>query len=310
MVSLVAGVDEAGRGPIAGPVVAAAVILPEDLIIPGVRDSKQVSENNRERLYDDIFNEALAVGTGIVHEQEIDNSNILVSTFRAMRIALGGLRPRPSQALIDGFPLPDQVIPNRAVVRGDELVHAISAASIVAKVTRDRIMRMYHIVYPEYGFNKHKGYATRQHLSNLSRFRSCPIHRKSFHPVKDHMPTVGYLRTRKLLGRWGERVAATRLIHKGYAILDMNYNAAPYGEIDIVARNETSVVFVEVKTVSRRTVGSPGQKMDARKIHRLANAFDIYTHEKKVSGDFRFDLMTVLFGQERPIVRHFEDCLN
>ncbi|MFQ6676385.1 MAG: ribonuclease HII, partial [Fidelibacterota bacterium] len=155
--NLVAGVDEAGRGPIAGPVVAAAVILPEDLTIPGVRDSKQLSENRRETLYEDILRQAVAVGTGVVHEQAIDSTNILAATFRAMRMALGRLRPRPSEAIIDGRSLPDQVVPNRGVVRGDETVHAVSAASIVAKVTRDRIMRTYHTVFPEYGFDRHKG---------------------------------------------------------------------------------------------------------------------------------------------------------
>ncbi|MFQ6616665.1 MAG: ribonuclease HII [Fidelibacterota bacterium] len=308
--SILAGVDEAGRGPIAGPVVAAAVILSRGLVIPGVRDSKLVTENRRERLYDDILDGAVAVGTGIVHENQIDRSNVLSATFRAMKMALARLRPQPSEAIIDGHPLPDQVIPNRGVIRGDEKVHSISAASIVAKVTRDRIMRMYHTVYPEYGFHRHKGYATRDHLQNLSLHGACPIHRKSFRPVKKHLLTLGYLKKRKLLGQWGERVAATRLIHKGYRILEMNYQAAPYGEIDVVARNNATVVFVEVKTVTQGRTGAPGQNMDARKIRRLADAFDVYTHEKGGSQECRFDLMTVFLSRGGPVIRHYEDCLN
>jgi ribonuclease HII len=146
--ALIAGVDEAGRGPLAGPVAAAAVILPEDHSIAGLNDSKKLSPKKREMLYDQIMNQALAVGIGTVDEKTIDHVNILNGTYKAMRMALGDLDVQPDHALIDGFPLPDQIIPNKGIIKGDEKIEVIQAASIIAKVTRDRIMDKYDVIFP------------------------------------------------------------------------------------------------------------------------------------------------------------------
>ncbi|MDP6457239.1 MAG: ribonuclease HII [Candidatus Marinimicrobia bacterium] len=307
---LIAGVDEAGRGPLAGPVVAAAVILPNGLTIDGVRDSKKVAEKKRERLHNEIMDKSVAVGIGIIHEDEIDRENILDSTRRAMRIALGQLSPAPHEALIDGYALPDQVVKNRGIIDGDEKVHIISAASIIAKVTRDRMMRNYDIIFPEYGFAQHKGYGTRQHLQQLREYLACSVHRKSFRPVKDHMPRLSDLKKNRRLGQWGERLAAQHLVRKGYDIIEMNFNAAPHGEIDIVARNREMIVFVEVKTASQEKLGRPEDQVDETKIEKLANAMEVFISENDNIEESRFDMMTVRFGKGRPSVRHYEDCLN
>ncbi len=180
----VAGLDEAGRGPLAGPVVAAAVVFPEGLLIPGVTDSKQVAEGRRERLYDEIIAASAAYGIGIVDERTIDEVNILEASIIAMERALECISPLPDHLLIDGnFTLPRVSIPQRPIVKGDCLSHSIAAASILAKVTRDRLMRELHERYPQYNFPKHKGYGTKEHLELLLRHGPCDVHRKSFQPV-------------------------------------------------------------------------------------------------------------------------------
>lgn len=307
---LIAGVDEAGRGPLAGPVVAAAVILPEEHGIEGLRDSKKLSEKRREALFSVISENSISLGTGIIHENEIDNTDILSATRKAMRIAIGKLNPQPDESLIDGYALPDQIVKNRGIIGGDDKVPVISAASIIAKVTRDRMMRNYHDVFPEYNFAQHKGYGTREHLENLRKYLACPIHRKSFNPVKKYLPTLSNLKKERMLGKWGERLAARYLIHNGYEIVEMNYNAAPYGEIDIVAWNMESTIFVEVKTASQTKLGDPESQVDEKKIEKLENVFEIYTSRHDQEGEFRFDIITVLLGKGKPKIQHFIDCLN
>jgi len=179
----VAGVDEAGRGPLAGPVVAAAVVLPLSGDLEGVDDSKRLSPAQREDLYHRILAEALDVGVGMANREEIDRLNILGATRMAMARAVARLKHRPDFLLVDGHLLPHLPIPGRAVPRGDRICTSIAAASIVAKVTRDRLMADYHRQYPHYGFLRHKGYPTREHLEQLRRHGPSPIHRRSFRGV-------------------------------------------------------------------------------------------------------------------------------
>ena len=179
----IAGLDEAGRGPLAGPVVAAAVILPIRCRLAGVNDSKQVSESERTRLYDVIVARARGIGVGVATEQEIDRFNILEATRLAMHRALAALTPPPDCLLIDAVALPDVTILSRSIVKGDTLSLSIAAASIVAKVTRDRMMVAYHRTYPEYNFLSHKGYGTEEHLQRLAQYGPCAIHRRTFAPV-------------------------------------------------------------------------------------------------------------------------------
>jgi ribonuclease HII len=180
----IAGIDEVGRGPLAGPVVAAAVILPVRSRLVGVNDSKQLSERERERLYIAICEQAVGTGIGSADVAEIDQLNILEATRLAMRRALEQLVPPPDYVLIDAVSLPGVSIPVRPIIKGDSLSISIAAASIVAKVTRDRLMARYHDTYPEYGFLSHKGYGTAEHLERLAQHGPCAIHRQSFAPVK------------------------------------------------------------------------------------------------------------------------------
>jgi ribonuclease HII len=187
-VSLVAGVDEAGRGPLAGPVVAAAVIVGRDFFLPEVDDSKKLSAAQRERLYDAILKGSLGVGVGCVDHEVIDRVNILNATFEAMHLAVKSLPVTPEFLLIDGNRFRGGEIPFRTIVDGDELCFSIAAASIIAKVTRDRLMLEYDREFPEYGFARHKGYGTREHREAIARLGVSPIHRRSFR-VKAAPPT-------------------------------------------------------------------------------------------------------------------------
>ena len=184
---LVAGVDEAGRGPLAGPVLAAAVILDPLRPIDGLADSKVLSERKRDSLCENIKTLALSWSIGIASVEEIDEFNILQATLLAMRRAVDGLAIQPDEVLIDGNIVPGMIIPAQAIVKGDSKVKAISAASILAKVTRDSIMVDYHKNYPEFSFHMHKGYGTHQHLAEIEKFGFLPIHRKTFNPVKTMM---------------------------------------------------------------------------------------------------------------------------
>lgn len=180
-----AGMDEAGRGPLAGPVVAAAVIFPQGVFIEGVRDSKQLTLAQREALYAEIQASALDYGIGVVDHQVIDQVNILQATYLAMCQALLALKRTPDLLLIDGMNLPGVSITQVSIIKGDALCHSIAAASILAKVTRDRLMLEYHQAYPQYNFLTHKGYGTAEHMNRLKQYGPCPIHRRTFKGVKE-----------------------------------------------------------------------------------------------------------------------------
>lgn len=180
---LLAGVDEAGRGPLAGPVVAAAVILDDRAPIKGLADSKQLTALRREKLYDEIRAKALCCSVAQASVEEIDQLNILQATLLAMRRAVLGLRLKPAKVLVDGNRLPTLDVLTEAIVSGDALVPSISAASILAKVTRDRLLCELHLQHPEYGFDQHKGYGTAQHMQALRVHGALSVHRRSFAPV-------------------------------------------------------------------------------------------------------------------------------
>ena len=179
-ITLLCGVDEAGRGPLAGPVCAAAVILPRNCVIPGLNDSKKLTEKKREALYDVILESAVSCGIAFATVEEIEEHNILVATFMAMNRAIAQLAPRPELALIDGNRNTDIRLPSRCIVGGDGKCADIAAASVLAKVTRDRYMLQMAEQYPEYGFEKHKGYGTKAHYEAIRQYGPSPIHRPSF----------------------------------------------------------------------------------------------------------------------------------
>ena len=177
----ICGIDEAGRGPLAGPVVIAGVIMPEDSMIEGVNDSKKVSEKKREILYDTIIEEAISYSVAIIGQDVIDEINILNATKKGLTNVVGGLDVRPDLIIVDALEHIDtKGIPYESIIKGDAKCYSIAAASILAKVTRDRIMREWDLVYPQYGFAKHKGYGTAFHIQAIKEYGLCPIHRKSF----------------------------------------------------------------------------------------------------------------------------------
>jgi len=183
-VGLIAGVDEAGIGPLAGPVVAAAVLLKEGVKIPGLDDSKKLVRKRREELFDHIMDASLSIGIGIMDHGEIDRLNILNASHKAMASAVNSLSVRPDHLLVDGNKaVPKVDLPQTRVIHGDRLSHAIAAASVIAKVIRDRVMEHYDTIYPRYMFRKHKGYGTELHRKLLKKFGPSPIHRWSFEPV-------------------------------------------------------------------------------------------------------------------------------
>ena len=180
-IKYICGIDEAGRGPLAGPVVVASVIMPHYSMIEGVNDSKKVSEKKREELYEKIIEESISYGVGIMDHNEIDEYNILNATKMGLTNSLKELTVKPDLIVVDALNKIDTLgIPYKSIIKGDALCYSISAASIIAKVTRDRIMRQWDEVYPMYGFQKHKGYGTAAHIAAIKEYGLCPIHRKSF----------------------------------------------------------------------------------------------------------------------------------
>ncbi len=178
--NFVAGIDEAGRGPLAGPVVAAAVIFPQGYFFEGVNDSKKLNEKKRTELFDIIKTNSLSVGVGIIGQDVVDEVNILKATFMAMHRAIESLNPVPHHLLIDGPHFAEASIPSTKIIGGDAKSFTIAAASIIAKVTRDKLMMEYDTLYPQYGFAKHKGYGTKEHLDAIRKYGTCKIHRRSF----------------------------------------------------------------------------------------------------------------------------------
>lgn len=180
-INYICGIDEAGRGPLAGPVVVASVIMPRDSMIEGVNDSKKVSEKKREKLYEEIIENAISYSVGIVDQKEIDRVNILNATKAGLTESIKGLEVKPEMILVDALTGIDTCgIPYQSIIKGDAKSYSIAAASIIAKVTRDRIMRQWHEVYPEYNFIQHKGYGTAAHIVAIKEYGLCPLHRLSF----------------------------------------------------------------------------------------------------------------------------------
>ena len=290
-ITCVAGIDEAGRGPWAGPVVAGAVVLAENCYIPGLRDSKTLSPRRREEFSRIIKEKAISYSIGMVDSEEIDNLNILQATFKAMKKALEGLPGRPQFLLVDGcHRIPGIDIPQLALVKGDSLSLSVSAAGVLAKVTRDEIMQRLDKEFPRHGFKRHKGYGTREHEMCLNRFGPTEIHRFSFRPVE---------RSRKKLGRWGEERARRFLKDNGYKILGKNVRTR-LGEVDILAEDDGIVVFIEVKTRASDRFGRGEESISLVKQRRLVRmAFQIMKSQNLFARDFRFDVLSIYRDRDK-----------
>ena len=307
---LTAGIDEAGRGPLAGPVVAGAVILDPQRPIEGLGDSKQISPGKREALYEEIISCALGVGIGRAERAEIDRLNILQATMAAMQRAVDELRPAPGHLLIDGQHITLLHPSQETIIKGDAKVAAIGAASIIAKVTRDRLMLQYHKIFPRYGFDHHKGYGTAGHMQALRLYGATPIHRQSFSPVREHLPTWKLHKSKEALGLLGEQMAAVYLVEAGYTIHDLRYKVAHTGELDIIAGMDNMVVFVEVKSQVPGGWSSGEGRIDAHKRDRIMATAQRYCGEKGIDSAVRFDVISVTFTKTGPDIRHIKSGIH
>lgn len=309
---VIAGVDEAGRGPLAGPVVAAAVIFHPDQIPDGLRDSKKLSEKRRGILAKEIKACARAIGVGIVHEQDIDRTNILKATFEAMRQAVHNLSMIPDQVQVDGnFTIPNLQINQIALVGGDDLVAEISAASIIAKTTRDAMMISYDVLFPDYGFKSHKGYGSKFHMEALREKGRCLIHRRSFKPVA-LQPNIEYqyFGQKQKYGRIGEIIAGMFLIRGGYKLMEHSYHAGRIGEIDLIATMEEEIAFIEVKSFANEPDDQLAlERVTPAKQKQIAQIAGLYLQSREIeAGECRFDIITVNFSNPKPLINHYKDA--
>jgi ribonuclease HII len=306
---MVAGVDEVGRGPLAGPVVAAAVVLPplhdnNHRDLPLIRDSKQLTPAQRQRAAALVESVSLGIGVGMASSQEIDRVGIVAATEQAMGLALENLPVPPDYLLIDALPLTWRGLPCTAIIHGDGLCTAISAASVVAKVYRDGLMAELDGRYPGYGFASHKGYASPTHLAALKDLGPSPIHRRSFSPLRPHEPKLPALR-RALLGTSSERIAEAYLVSKGFEILDRNFRTR-YGEVDLITRHDGSIVFVEVRTRRSHAAGRPEETLPPRKQQRLVATAQQYLQDRQMNQiPWRIDLVAISTTSGAPEVGHY-----
>ena len=327
----VCGIDEAGRGPLAGPVAAAAVILPEDLVLPYLNDSKKVTEKRREVLYDQIREQALAWAVIMVPPDRIDEINILQATYEAMRGAVRQLSVRPGVLVNDAVTIPGIDILQVPVIKGDARCISIAAASILAKVTRDRYMKKMDAQYPVYGFAGHKGYGTKAHCEAILEYGPSPIHRMSFlgkilegSPWQTQLSATGRGQTgtmslhkkdgqaasgqsartasdpglqtqdRRGTGRLGEEAAARYLAQHGVRILARNFHDRD-GEIDLIGEEAGTLVFFEVKTRTNPQCGDPAEAVTPAKQQSICRTALYYLHRtgRDLQRPMRFDVVCV-----------------
>ena len=247
---VICGVDEVGRGPLAGPVVAAAVILQKDHGIIGLNDSKKLTPKKRESLYQEIKNKSISFGLGCVGIEVIDKINIRNATHLAMERAINKLKLIPEKILIDGREVPKSIINGESILKGDTKIEEIMAASIVAKVSRDKMMVNYSIIFPEYGFEKHKGYGTKMHMQAIKENMATPIHRKSFNPVRKYLPTLSWLKENKKIRWMAQKLSALHLQEINYTINTIDVVIDNRVLVDLIAYKDEINVFVFINLVN------------------------------------------------------------
>jgi ribonuclease HII/Holliday junction resolvase-like predicted endonuclease len=288
-----AGVDEAGRGPLAGPVVAAAVILPKNHTIVGLIDSKKLTAKKREKLYNEII-KVSDYGIGIVSHRTIDKINILQATFKAMRKAILNLDQKPDKTLIDGYGLPDQTIKNEGIIGGDNLIESISAASILAKVTRDRLMINIDKIFPEYGFANHKGYGTEMHMQMLKINKSSPIHRKSFRPIKENLPTIEWLNNNNRFNSLGIQLACLNYLNQGYSILEINFKIKIY-HIKVI--KDDVIVFIKVLVNKNENEKNKILNLNKNDINMLKDEVINYSEDFSKTVNSKFEILFITLNK-------------
>jgi len=307
--SRIAGVDEAGRGPLAGAVVAAAVVLGEQ-VPEGLKDSKQLSPERREKIYEELTAGDADYGVGVVDQFEIDKINILQATVQAMKKALGALETPPEYLLVDGSYLPRFIYPADCIPKGDAKCLSIAAASVIAKVVRDRLMVQLDAFFPEYGFASHKGYPTRDHMESIVKYGPTPLHRLTFGGVREHLPKLRS--ERRALGKWGEDYACYYLWKKGATLISRNYQAGKNAELDIVVLLNGTLRFIEVKTGSTRDFSSPEEWVDDTKMDRVYEASEsfLFDHDEYRDYPCQFDVAAVDVRNAETNIRYFENAFQ
>ena len=303
---IIAGVDEVGRGPLAGPVYAAAVVLPKNHTLIGLEDSKKISKKKRELLFIDIKEQAISIGVGYTDVRVIDNLNIREASLMAMEMALKNLSKKPDYALIDGFPLKSQNIPNEGVIKGDTIHDNIKAASIIAKVIRDNLMSRYNVIFPEYKFLSNNGYGTKEHIEALEKYKATPIHRKTFRRVSENIPTFNWLIKNNKLKSMGNKFAGLFILKKDRNIKRKIIKADMDEGFFIVIENKKHVftfvytkyknigfLFNQKKALYLKDINDPKRKM----IERIINE----------QNNFRFDIINVTLQKVNPIIKHIKN---
>ena len=302
-INYIAGIDEAGRGPLAGPVVASCVILNPNTKNLEVKDSKELSETQRYKLYHIINTEALDVSIGIANEKEIDSLNILQATLLEIRRAIGNLKCIPEQLLIDGPYSNIKLFKVENIINGDNKSASIAAASIIAKVSRDKMMYEYDLIFPEYKFCNNKGYGTKQHIKALELNQATPIHRKTFKIVKSHLPTFAYYEQNNKFHVLGRQIIASNLIKKNYnQCFDKLFIEEINDYIDYAYSNFEQIIFVKILTL---------YKTKTKHVNSIEN-INIYIDfieskimKKESKKKFTFDVISIEFKQNnKPIIKN------
>ena len=291
----IVGIDEAGRGPLAGPVVAASVILKPYEIIEGVKDSKKLSSKKRRDLFNQIYEKALSVGVGIVDEDIIDEINILKATFLAMKKSLGNLNLKPDKVLIDGPYSDITIYPTDYIVNGDNISQSIAAASIIAKVTRDEIMYEYDKIFPDYKFINHKGYGTKYHIEQLELKKSTPIHRRSFKIVKNNMPNYDfYLNKKNGFKNLAHQIVGVKYIKKHFAIVEQNIG---------ISGNNINYCFIDSNSNYKFVMILDNSSKDIIK-EDIKNLLQDYLNQNNIENNYTIDVISLKFIKgKKPILK-------
>ena len=291
----IVGIDEAGRGPLAGPVVAASVILKPYEIIEGVKDSKKLSSKKRKDLFNQIYEKALSVGVGIVDEDIIDEINILKATFLAMKKSLGNLNLKPDKVLIDGPYSDITIYPTDYIVNGDNISQSIAAASIIAKVTRDEIMYEYDKIFPDYKFINHKGYGTKYHIEQLELKKSTPIHRRSFKIVKNNMPNYDfYLNKKNGFKKLAHQIVGVKYIKKHFAIVEQNIG---------ISGNNINYCFIDSNNNYKFVMILDNSSKDIIK-EDIKNLLQDYLNQNNIENNYTIDVISLKFIKgKKPILK-------
>lgn len=292
----ICGIDEVGRGPLAGPVVAGAVVLPKESRILYINDSKKLSAKKREELFEVIQKEAVSVGIGMASPERIDEINILQATYEAMRQAVANLSVKPNLLLNDAVTIPGMDMKQVPIIKGDAKSISIGAASIMAKVYRDRMMEEYDHIFPGYDFASNKGYGSKEHIEAIHRQGPCPIHRRSFlkNICGSRFKGMEKAAVRRNYGMAAEEAAALFLEGKGIRILERNFRSY-HGEIDIIALEKETILIVEVKMRRNKECGTPAEAVNLKKQKRICYTLNYYRMKKQLMDTtaVRFDVIEV-----------------